>query len=281
MKGRWHSFGRGVLKALGLLLFVVLFSILVLFPLIKDISRLKREKKDLELKISDFRQTAYRFSLPDERERALFREEDKALRRAALTVQTEGDLQILIERADRYIQNLARLRGIREKEYVLMPANEIYRANEQAAELRNFIAAYLKERQPQPAEEYDEDSFFIPLGLNYCRLWLFWTAEMSRALPFLNRLTWGNEYLGPEKIFVSEGGQYPLFAVELRLYFFDRRRQPSSFPRVKRPKESADLYIDYHSPMLLERVYRYLPERFSKRELPDIGGKKLFVKGGR
>jgi hypothetical protein len=282
MKGRWRSLGRGVLKALELLLFVVLFSILVLFPIIKDINRLKREKKDLELKILDIQQAAYRFSLPDERERSLFREEDHVLRQAAPSVQTEADLQVLIGRVDRYIQNLARLQGIREKEYLLTAAGGTIRASDQAAELqefRNFIAAYLKESQPQPGEEHDEDSFFTPRGLNYCRLWLFWTAGMSRALPFLNRLTWENEYVAPDEILVSEGGQYPLFAVGLRLYFLDKRRQPPSSSRVKRPEESTDMYADYHSPMLLERVYRHWPQRFGKRELTDMGGKTLFVKG--
>jgi hypothetical protein len=282
MKGRWRSLGRGVLKALGLLLFVVLFSILVLFPIIKDINRLKREKKDLELKISDFQQTAYRFSLPDERERSLFRAEDQVLRRAALSVQTGADLQVLIGRVDRYVQNLARLQGISEKEYFLAAAGGTFRASDQAAELQefqNFIAANLKEKPPQQREEHDEDSFFIPQGLDYCRLWLFWTAEMSKALPFLNRLTWGNEYVAPDEILVSEGRHYPLFAVGLRLYFFDKRRQPPPSSRESGPKQAADLYIDYHSPMLLERIYRHLPQRFSKKELADIGGKKLFVKG--
>jgi hypothetical protein len=280
MKGHWRSLGRGVLKALGLLLFIVVFSILVFFPIIKDINRLKREKKDLELKILDFQQAAYLFSLPDDRERSLFRAEDRAVRRAALSVQTEADLQILLERADRYIQNLARLRGIREPEYFIIPPDGTSRGYDRPTELQEFIAAYLKEKPPQPGEEHDEDSFFIPRGLNSCRLLLFWTAEMSKALPFLNRLTWGNEYLALDKIVVSEGRHSPLFAAALRLYFFDKRRQPPSSMREAGPKESTNPYIDYHSPMLLERVYRHLPQRFGKKELADIGGKKLFVKGG-
>lgn len=273
MKVRFPKFLTVLTKLFILILLILFFTYWILFPLLEDINRLKREKKDLELKISDLKQMSNRFYPQDKKEEVLFKNEDDAMKRSLVSIDRTQDIKVLADRFRNYVQKLARLQGLPDENYILVAEDkipEIKSIPEKSPELRNRAASLFKEIFERKRGKTKENVLFSPPGLHFRRFVLFWTADMAISLKFLNRLTWGNEYVSLDEVAVYPEEGAPLFMAGLRLYFFDENRQPSP--------ATGTVDIDYNSPMLLERVYWHLPEKFSKKKLNQIGNLQLFKK---
>jgi hypothetical protein len=264
---------------LFLIFFVFAYFLFYFIPTVEKINRHKRELKDMKLKTENFLEMKTEISFSDEREQAIFKEADEALRSTIPEIKSKEDFTALFGRVFDYLKKRGRADGIfnlgmtfdsRESELIATPLLTDKRSLEQ---LLNSAFGRLA---PPP-------SGLLLKGLNHQTIFLRFSGNLRSALNFINHIPWSDDYLRPDNITVYSGKVSPGYLVFLNVYFIDLRPKDAASSSQSPKKEETDtkvaekegLAIDFNSPLLLRRVYENPMGKYPRRELLRIGKSKL------
>ena len=201
------GFLKGFLILLGILLAAALYAALVLFPIVEDISQLKRDKKDLVLQIEDFKQQAHRFFVIDDKEKSFMKRDSKLLMEGIPVLSSPSAIEAFTGEVKRAILRLA---GDLE-----LPEHSIVLA-EDAVDLEERFGPLGLDR----SYEIKEGQWVFPYSSAYRPLYVAVSAPLPQALRFLNRLPASQKrYLGVAGIHVVPGTFNPLVIISLRLHY--------------------------------------------------------------
>lgn len=235
---------------LSLIVFIVIYILLYLFPALKSINRSKRQLSDMNLKILDFTRMESDFSFSDEGERSYFAQTDRELMKKIPGVRTREDFITLFTKISDHIKKLAEKDGILD---LVIKSDEGHKGA-----LEKGFSARLK----------NVKSHTITLSF---------TGKIKNAVNFINHIPWSDYYLSEDRILVSAGDIFPNYIVFLRIYYIDLREQTAGVGKGSE-KNQESLIIDYHSEVLLNRIDPELTEPFPKKELPPEFGRKILFK---
>lgn len=259
-----------------LLFLVFLYLVIYFIPSIESISRRKRELKDMHFNIENFGEVEKEFSHSNERERAFFNRLDEELGDQVPEVRSKKDLITLFTRVSDYIKERARADGISDLVFALdsselqLNAAPLSTDKRRLKQLLNFAAVCLSDIKSKTAAAGSS----APLleNLHYRTVYLTFSGNLPNAVNFINHIPWCGHYIRPDHITVSAGDMSAYYFVFLRVYFIDLRSgsSPSSQP-------ADDIMIDFHSPMLLRRVYEEPIEAYPRQELPRKFGSGIFT----
>lgn len=225
---------------LSLIVLIVIYVLLYLFPALKSINRYKRQLKDMNLKILDFTRMENDFTFSDEGERSYFAQTDRELLRKIPEVRTREDFNTLSTKISNYIEKLAKKDGI-----------------------LNLVMKPDESQKGAPGKGFSERLKKV----NSHTITLSFTGKIKNAVNFINHIPWSDYYLSEDKILVSAGDIFPDFIVLFRIYYIDLREQAAGLVKDSE-KRQENLVIDYHSEVLLNRIDPGLTEPFPKKELP-------------
>jgi hypothetical protein len=109
---RSKYFSSKIVAAVVLIMVVVVYFFFYFIPSLEAINRYKRQVKDMNLKIADFKKASTSFSFPDQRERSYFLRLQRELTAKIPGVAGPGDFIRLFSEISAYIQELAQRDGI-------------------------------------------------------------------------------------------------------------------------------------------------------------------------
>jgi hypothetical protein len=235
---------------LSIIVLIIIYVLLYLFPALKSINRYKRQLKDMNLKILDFAKMESDFTFSNERERSYFTRTDRELPGKIPEVRTREDFITLSTKISNYIQKRAEEDGISN---LVMKSHE----GQKEGPAKGF-SARLK----------DVKSHTITLSF---------TGKIKNAVNFINHLPWSDSYLSEDRILISAGDIFPYYIVVLRIYYIDLQEKTAGVEK-DRKENQENLVIDYDSEVLLNHIDPELTEPFPKTELPPEFGRKIFTK---
>jgi len=262
-----------------LIFFVFAYVLFYFVPAVEKINRQKRELKDIKLKTENFLDIETEISFSDERERAIFKGADEALRSKIPEIKNKEDFIALFGRVFDYLKKRGRADGIfnlgmtfdsRELELNATPLLTDKRSLEQL-----LNSALVRLAPPS--------SGLLLKDLNHQRIFFRFSGNLRSALNFINHIPWSDDYLRPDNITVYSGKVSPGYLVFLNVYFIDLRPKDAASSSQSSKKEETDtkaaekedLAIDFNSPLLLTRVYENPMGKYPKRELLRIYKPKL------
>jgi hypothetical protein len=251
------GFLRGFLIFLGILLGVALYAALALFPIIEDISQIKRDKKDLELQIEDFKRQAHRFFVIDEKERLFMERDRRRLLDGVPVLPSVAAVETTMNSVKRSILGAARKQNLPEGAVVVLDNPELDSSAETAA-----------------------DQWTFPFSSTYRQFSVVVSAPLQRALNFLNLLPGVRpEYLSITGIRIKSGNTEPLITVSMRFYYcLQKGCEPVDLLRYAGRK---GVIVDNDSEILLERVYWYTDKDIEYTPLTSVSGTQIFVERSR
>lgn len=234
---------------LSLIVLIIIYVLLYLFPALKSINRQKRQLIDMNLKILDFTRMKSDFSFSNEQERSYFAQTDRELLDKIPEVRSREDFVTISTTISNHIKKLADKDGILN---LVIKSHE-----EQKGAVEKRFSARLK-------------------NVKAHTITLSFTGKIKNAANFINHLPWSDYYLSEERILVSAGDIFPHYIVLLRIYYIDLQEQTAGLETDSRENQES-LVIDYESEVLLNRINPGLTEPFPKKELPrEFGSKKVF-----
>lgn len=218
---------------LTILLLIFLYLVFYFFPTVKSINLLKREVKDLNLKMADFGEIESNFSFPDEKEKQYFTAAEKETKREIRQVRGKGDINKLVTAVSGYLQKRAQKDGVTK----LTIKHEI-----------------------------DSPAVILRDNLKYRNINLSFSADLQSGLNFINHIPYGNFRVSAGRVTLSGSQSSLLFSVAVRIYYFAGKAAAS--PPEPGGVDETGLEIDADSEALLVRVYTLMPGEFRRRELP-------------
>lgn len=239
----------------ALLMVILIYFVVYFLPSIKDISRYKRELKDMNLKIVDFVKMEGSFTFSDEAERTYFLLSQEELKGKVPEVKNREDIIALYTRVSNYIQSLAREDGIHNLVVTADSKDLKVNAGSLASDKRTLddLLVFATRRLAILRKQIDlEERRRIPSamdpnltkgptglasllpGIKHNTIWLSFTADLRNAVNFINHIPWSNYYLKQDRIMVTEGDVYPYYLVSLRIYYIDQRAEPKLRPGEQR-----------------------------------------------
>lgn len=239
----------------ALLMVILIYFVVYFLPSIKDISRYKRELKDMNLKIADFVKMEGSFTFSNEAERNYFRLSEEELKSKVPEVKNREDIIALYTRVSNYIQSLAREDGIHNLVVTSDSKDLKVNAGSLASDKRTLddLLVFATRRLAMLSKQIDmEERRRIPSamdpnlnkgptgidsllpGVKHHTVWLSFTGEIKNAVNFINHIPWSNYYLKQDRIMVTEGDFYPYYLVSVRVYYIDRRPEPKLKPGEQR-----------------------------------------------
>jgi hypothetical protein len=298
-----------IFAAVFLIMVVVVYLFFYFIPSLEAINRYKRQVKDMNLKIEDFKKASTTFSFPDKRERGFFLRLERELTAKIPEVENREDSNRLFTDISAYIRELAKRDGINnlviESGFgeLKFDPGVLFINKRELDDLICITAPRLsrmwKERQigaeqrmqslGSPHRGIDIDLSTLVKGINYQTVALIFSGELKNAMNFINHLSWGSYYLVEDKILVCTGDKFPYYIAFLKIYFLEAenaglKRTPAATltPNARSPAISSQqetgqqgLIVDDHSWMLLRRIPTYLLKKYPKKELPQVFGKKI------
>lgn len=240
---RSPGFLRGFLVVLGILLGAAIYIGMVVFPIVEDINQLKREKKDIELQIEDFKQQAHRFFIIDQREKKLMESSEKRLMAKVLKTATAAEIDTATAAFKQTLLGLSR---------DLKFPDDAIAIEEDPSQLEKR----LKRDGLRLSGDKTERMWTFPYSDVARMLYIALSAPLPQTLSYLNRLpTMGNRYLGIDSIQVMAGKSAPLVVVSATLHFC---RTGDCRPKdLIEHAEKHGVIVDDNADILLERVYWY------------------------
>jgi hypothetical protein len=262
-----------------LIFFIFAYFLFYFIPTVEKTNRHKRALKDMNLKIENFLDMETEISFSDERERAIFKEADEALRSKIPGIKSKEDFITLFSRVFNYLKKRGRADGVFKLGMTFnsresgLNATTLLTDKRSLEQLLNSVFVRLA---PSP-------SALLLKDLNHQTVFLRFSGNLRSVLNFINHIPWGGDYLRMDNITVYPGKVSPSYLVFLNVYFIDLRPKDaaSSAQSPKREEtdtkvpEKEDLSIDFNSPLLLRRVYENPMGKYPKRELLRIYKPKL------
>jgi hypothetical protein len=264
MKGR--RLPRFLLGALGAIAALAAFALLDWYPTLKDLGRLRRERSDLERRISDYGAAAAAFRFPDAGEEGLLAACEAELRRA-LPVAENDEAWTALAMID--MQALAGgARGPQSRFAAFL-----------RPDLPPWDRRFLPWIERHPGAAVTGRSLWqgVVSGLEpggYRLASRPVAMEMTAALPallaFVNRASWGDMRLEVVRLVVETRLPLPRAWLDCRTTYWARTCSPRVVPAGAGGGE-AGLQVDPDSPLLLQRVDPLFAAAVEKRELPPAG----------
>jgi len=270
-----------IFSVIFLIFFIFAYLLFYFVPSVERINRHKRELKDMKLKIENFLDMETEISFSDQRERALFKEADEALRSKIPEIKNKEDFIGLFTRVFNYLKKRGRIDGafslgmtFDSKELELNGTTPLT-DRKSLERLLDFSFARLASSSPSA----------LLKGLNHQGVFLQFSGDLRNAINFINHIPWSDDYLKLDTIKVSPGKVSPGYMVFFNVYFIDLRPKDamSLTQSTKRKevepklveKEEEELVIDFNSPILLKRVYENPIGKYPRRDLPRIRQPRL------
>jgi hypothetical protein len=249
--------------AVFLILVVVLYFFFYFIPSLEAINRYKRQVKDMNLKIADFKKAATSFSFPGQRERGYFLRLERELAGKIPEAASREDFTRLFGEISGYIRKLAERDGI--DNLVIEPGSPGLKH----AGLLNTAAPRLSGMVKGP--QRDSDLSTLVKGVQYHMAAVIFTGELKNALNFINHLSW-SYYLVEDKILVCTGDKFPCYIVFLKIYSTAGDGGTTVSPPQEKGRQG--LIVDIHSGMLLRPIPAYFLKNYPKKEIPQQFAKK-------
>jgi len=230
-----------------LLLLVVVYFLVYFMPVIENISRYKRDVKDMNLKISDFMKMESSFSYSNQQERSQFKQLEQQLNSRIPEVRTREEFIALFTRISESIRQLAARDGIHsllltsDSTDLKINAGSLSKNKESMDDLLYFSTHRLntlkKEADMKRRMAGNQIPGSVPpaggvetfmQNVDYHTLWLSFSSDLKSALNFVNHISWNEHYLTEEQLLVAGGETFPFFLVQMRIYYIDLRTNKNS-----------------------------------------------------
>ena len=261
------GFLRGFLIFLGILLGVALYAALALFPIVEDISQLKRDKKDLELQIEDFKQQAHRFFVIDEKERLFIEQDRRRLLASVPVLLSEAEVETAMNAVKRSILKLARNQKLSAGAVVMF-------------DNPSDVAEHTGDPQWGASAETIAGQWTFPFSSSYRQLFVVVSAPLPRAVDFVSRLPEAQTgYLAITGIQVKSGESKPLIMVATRFYYC-RRKGCEPVDLLGHAGRNG-VIVDDDAEILLERVYWHTDKAAEQAPLLQISDTQIFIERSR
>jgi hypothetical protein len=237
-----------VFSILGLLMVIFIYFAIYFLPTVKDISKYKRDLKDMNLKISDFVKMEGSFSFANDAERGIIQRSEEELKSRVPEVKNREDFIALFTRVSNYIQGLAREDGIHNLVVTSDSKDLKINAGSLASDKRTLddLLVFATRRLAMLRKRLDMEERKRPLplpaqnqaaraaaglagllpGVKHRTVWLSFTADLKNAAGFINHIPWSNYYLSQDRILVSSGDVFPYYLVSLKIFYIDLRPEP-------------------------------------------------------
>jgi len=218
-----------------LILLVFFFIILYFFPNIKVINRLKREIKDMNLKIEDFVKIENRFKRIDLKEKDYFNKLKKELESSVEVIKSKEDFLKMITSVSDFISKQAKKDKIDNliitfnSKDMKINAKTLSNDKETISSLFEFatqrIADINKEINLKNLTTTRKLTVLDTLEKGYKKhtIYITFTGDMRNIINFLNHLTWGEKQLLYKRVVVKEGTFSPIVLAFVNIYYKDLR----------------------------------------------------------
>lgn len=222
---------------LSVLLLIVLYLVLYLFPTVKSINRIKRDVKDINLQTEEFGEIESDLSFPDEKEKEYFQRAERDFKKRIAKIKGQAGLTKLKSNISDYFYKLAEQDGIANLKINSRPG---------------------------------EAGIKVGDNLKYRNIYLNFSGDLKNALNFINHLPYGDPYLTAGNISLSKENTVPSYSVVVKIYYFSGKA-PAAGSQGGIDIETG-LEFDFDSELLLDRVYHNFPEKYRRKELPPEFG---------
>ncbi len=225
-----------ILGLVGLFLLVLLWFLFFFFPHTVEMSRVKRQLKDLGDQVQSNMNAGDLFEYSDQQELNRFAEAESELRTSLPRIDGPDGFLRLITSVSVFLKESAAAEGLSNlivssnSQDLEINAQTLPQTGQSLEELLLFTSTRLREIQVEEerlrggAALLDEQG---PFGLSSHALIMTFAGDLQPSLSFLHRLPVLDRSLRLEKMVISEGKSRPLFLVHARLYYWDaRRKQP-------------------------------------------------------
>lgn len=234
-----------LIKIFGIasLIFVIFAYFLFYFiPTIEAINLHKRQLKDMNYKIENFLSMEKEFSFTNQREQAILKEADEALRNRVPEIKSKEDFIALFTRVFDYIKQLARKDGIynlvltSNSEELELNATTLSSDKRSLDQLLNFATVRLNKIRSERDNLKRRSGPMVPSGqpvlpttppllegMTHQTVFLTFSGNVRSAMNFINHIPWSEYYLRPDTISISVSETAPYYMVYLNVYYIDLR----------------------------------------------------------
>lgn len=265
---------------------ILLYLGLYVFPTLKDMNRIKRDIHKMKVRISDIGKMQNRFVHSDLREEIIFQKKEEELKRRFPMAGDHQDFVRLADHFSEYIRKTGAADGIQNlilmslSDAIMIKKNLLVSNEELFNELEVLAIPRYKEmvRQQESvgigeAKAVDASlSNMLPVFVDRLKslsFYLGFFGESKQAASFINHIPWYRHYIDIETALVFEINGRSLYWVKVKLYFLDGKILSSVDKQLRRKEhwEPANFMVDFHSDVLLRRIYNFLPDPFKRKEI--------------
>jgi hypothetical protein len=272
---------RALLRALAVPAVLAVFVILDWYPTVKDLGRLRYERRDLERKIKSYGDIAGNFKFPDAAEDSLLADTEAELCRVLPLVEND-DAWTAISIFD--MQSRMRQGRVPYARFLFRWQIDGLGLETAAAASSDSLTHWIGEQfggiQEGFSMVHDPGNFpwrdvLIRKESCRCRLasrpiCVAALAPLPVLLGLINRLSWGEARLEIVRLRLEPG--VPLAKAWLVCRGNYRVTAPSRWlVKMEHEKDAGILLVDSDSPLLLQKVDPLLAPRIEKRDLPPAG----------
>ncbi len=220
-----------------LILLVIFFIILYFFPNIKEINKLKREIRDMNLKITDFVKVENKFKRMDLKEKDYFDRLNKDLQNSVEVIKSKEDFLKMITNVSDFISKQA----IKDKidNLIITFNSRDMKINAKTLSNDKETISSLFEFATQRIQDINKEINLRNLttaknlttldtlekGYKKHTIYITFTGDLRNIINFLNHLTWGNKQLLYRRVIVKEGTFSPIVLAFVNIYYKDLRNK--------------------------------------------------------
>lgn len=228
-----------ILGLVGLFLLVSLWFLFFFFPNTVEMSRVKRQVKDLGDQIQSNMRVDDEFEYSDQAELDRFSAAEAELRGSLPEVNGSDGFFRMIANISEFLKESAAAEGLSNlivssnSQDLEINAQTLPQAGQTLEELLQFTSNRLREIQVEEERQRGRtaDTREIgsgekgPFGLAHHTVFMTFAGELKPSLSFLHRLPTLDRSLRIERIVISEGVRQPLFLVHAKIYYWDTRQK--------------------------------------------------------
>lgn len=220
----------------ALILIIICYFLFYFIPVVKAINISKRQLKDMNLKIEDFKKVENKFAFSNSEEEALWAKVEKQLKGHIPEVKNREAFIQLFTDISNEIQKLAQRDGI--SNLVLSSNSEELKVNASSLssdkKTLDGLLTFSQRRTNQFMRDSEDriktaDMDFLTHslsslvdGIKYKVISLSFTGPLKNSLNFINHITWGKYLIAEDKIMVSSEELFPCYIVFLKIYYIDK-----------------------------------------------------------
>lgn len=219
----------------SLLVLIVVYVLLYIFPTLAEINRHKNEARDYSRQFASLTQTEHQFVFPDSREKETMAAKTESLRARIPLVENSEDLLASLTGTAAFLRESAAELGIgilivETLDHSLSAGvRSSLHPEEDSAALPALVVQARQDIEKKPSPQVTEQDLAMlsdQAGIRSEVVLTAFSAPLEKALPFLVLMNSARQLIIPEMIRFLEGPRNPLILVSSRVFYREKGESP-------------------------------------------------------